>query len=483
MIAKTIDRSKRLPKIFDSVRTRVLLGCILLMSFSGLASTIFIRQLLYVRLEERIEKDLQRVSGEFARHNHDTDLALGQSSAKYPENLFDSFIKHEFVKDKYYLLLVNGRIYQTSERRLTNGFRLDAATLDRLSKLTTTESEEIEIGPTSMIYYKATAIKLQTGQKGVFVVLYDATGECKEITEAMAIIREVTLAVLAIASLAALLDTKRILQPLQLLTDTASSISNTDLSERIPVRGRSEIAELTITFNEMLDRLQTTFNNQKEFFNHAGHELRTPLTIIRVNLEMLSDDPQERQETIALVTDELDRMSRYVNDMILLAKSEQPDFLILETVNLSDLTNEIYTKATSLGKRNWQLENVGQGNIVCDRHRLTQVVMNLAQNATQQTRTDDRIAIGSAMKNGTARFWVRDYGAGIDPRVHEIIFDRFIRCPDARKRFEGMGLGLAIVKSIVEAHGGRIKLVSEMNRGSKFTVFIPIDPPQVAIYA
>jgi signal transduction histidine kinase len=479
----TLDRSKRLPKIFDSVRTRVLLGCILLMSFSGLASTILIRQLLYVRLEERIEKDLQRVSGEFAKHTDDKDLDLGQSSAKYPENLFENFIKHEFIKDKYYLLIVNGRIYQTSERRLTNGFRLDAARLDRLSKLTTTESEEIEIGPNSIIYCNAMALNLRTGQKGVFVVLYDATGECKEITEAMAIIMGVTLAVLVIASIAALIDTKRILQPLQLLTDTARSISNTDLTERIPVRGRSEIAELTMTFNEMLDRLQTTFNSQKEFFNHAGHELRTPLTIIRVNLEMLSEDPQERRETIALVTDELDRMSRYVNDMILLAKSEQPDFLILETVNLSDLTNEIYTKATSLGKRNWQLENVGKGNIVCDRHRLTQVLMNLAQNATQQTKIGDTIAIGSLMRNGKARFWVRDTGSGIDPRVHELIFDRFIRCPDARKRFEGMGLGLSIVKAIVEAHGGRIKLVSEMDRGSKFTVVLPIDPPQVAIYA
>ena len=196
---------------------------------------------------------------------------------------------------------------------------------------------------------------------------------------------------------------------------------------------------------------------------------------------MLSEDPQERQETIALVTDELDRMSRYVNDMMLLAKSEQPNFLSLETVNLCDLTKEIYTKATALGDRNWQLDNIGNGRIVCDRHRLTQVIMNLAQNAAQQTKPGDTIGIGSVMKNGKAHFWVGDTGPGIDPRVHKIIFDRFIRCPDARKRFEGMGLGLAIVKAIVEAHGGRIYLVSELDRGSKFTVQIPIDPPQAIL--
>jgi signal transduction histidine kinase len=80
-------------------------------------------------------------------------------------------------------------------------------------------------------------------------------------------------------------------------------------------------------------------------------------------------------------------MSRYVNDTISLAKSEQPDFLMLEIVNLSDFNKEIYTKATALGDRNWELKHIGNGNIVCDRHRLTQVLMNLAQNAIQQTKT------------------------------------------------------------------------------------------------
>jgi signal transduction histidine kinase len=457
------------------------MGCLLLMSFSAMASIIFIRQQLYEHLEDRIEKDLQRVLAEFVKHTHQTKLKVSLFSPKYPAALFESFVGREAIYNKYYLMLVDGRVYQTSDRELTSGFHLDPARIERLSKLSQPESAEIEISPTSIIYYKALPIDLSTGQKGVFVAMFDATGECEEINQAMIVIIEVTLGVFVISAIAAWIDTKRILQPLHLLTDKAQKITDTDLSDRIPVRGHNEIADLTVTFNEMLDRLQSSFKSQKEFFNHAGHELRTPLTIIRVNLEMLGDDPQERQETIALVTDELDRMSRYVNDMILLAKSEQPDFLMLETVNLSDFTREIYTKATALGDRNWELEYIGIGNIVCDRHRLTQVIMNLAQNATQQTKPGDKIVIGSVMKNGKAHFWVRDTGPGIDPRVHQIIFDRFIRCPDARKRFEGMGLGLTIVKAIVEAHGGRIKLVSELDRGSKFTVQIPIDPPQAVL--
>jgi signal transduction histidine kinase len=473
-----IDRLQKLPKIFTSVRTRVLLGCVLLMSFSALASIMFIRQLLYVHIEERIGKELQRTAGEFAKHSNETNLNISQLSPEYPAALFENFVGREVIKDKYYLLLTNDQDYQTNERKLTYDFRFDPVQINRLSNLSKTEVGKIELCTYSSLYYNASPIALKTGQKGVFVVLFDATRDYEEISQAMMIIIEVTLAVLLISLIAAWLDTKRILQPLQLLTNTARKITDADLTERLPLAGQGEITDLTMNFNEMLDRLQTSFNTQKDFLNHAGHELRTPLTIIRVNLELLSDEPEERTKTIELVTDELDRMSRYVNEMILLAKAEQPNFLMLETVNLESLTTEIYTKATALGERNWQLEQIGQGKIVCDRHRVTQVLMNLAQNAAQQTHSGDSISIGSMMKDGMARFWVRDTGPGIDPRVHQIIFDRFIRCPDARKRFEGMGLGLAIVKAIVEAHGGNIKLVSKMDLGSKFTVSIPIDPPR-----
>ncbi len=470
-----MDKSKFL-KIFASVRTRVLLGCILLMSFSGLASTFFIGRLLYTQLDERIHEELQEESGEFAKQAATKNIQADRYSSKYLADMFRNFVDHEIDQHKYYFLIVNNHIYQTSERKLPNGFYLDKTTLDSLSNLSITETRKIELDINQVIYYNAMPIYWQNGQRGILVVVFDATEDRQSIMKVMTVIIEVTTCIFVISSIAAMIDTKYILQPLQLLTTTASSIGDTDLTKRIPVRGQNEIADLTVTFNEMLDRLQASFNSQKEFFNNAGHELRTPLTIIRVNLEMLSDDPQDRKETIALVTDELDRISRYVNDMILLAKSERPDFLILETVSLSDLTQEIYSKVTALGQRHWQLVNVGKGNIVCDRHRLTQVVMNLAQNAIQQTQFGDPISIGSLMKNGKALFWVQDCGSGIDPSLEAVIFDRAISGQNCTKEGERMGLGLAIVKAIVEAHRGEINLVSEPERGSKFTIAIPIDP-------
>src|SRR5690606_31829573 len=132
----------------------------------------------------------------------------------------------------------------------------------------------------------------------------------------------------------------------------------TDLSRRIDVRGHDEIAELAATFNEMLDRLEGAFAAQRRFIDDASHELRTPVTVIRGHLDTLGDDPADRARTLALLDDELDRMSRLVEDLVTLARSERPDFLRVAPADLGDLTREIADKASSLGDRAWALDAV-----------------------------------------------------------------------------------------------------------------------------
>ena len=128
--------------------------------------------------------------------------------------------------------------------------------------------------------------------------------------------------VLLLASLLAWVVAGRVLAPLRVLRDTARSIGESDLTRRIPVEGDDELAGLARTFNEMLDRLEAAFASQKAFISDAGHELRTPITIIRGHLDVMGDDPEERRETLELVSDELDRMGRLVNDLLLLAKRQ-----------------------------------------------------------------------------------------------------------------------------------------------------------------
>ncbi len=226
----------------------------------------------------------------------------------------------------------------------------------------------------------------------------------------------------------------------------------------------------------MLDRLESAFAGQRRFLDDAGHELRTPITIVRGHLELMGDDPQERRETLALVTDELERMSRLVDDVLTLAKAEQPDFLDLETVDVETLSREVFAKAAALAERDWQLGAVGRGMIVADRQRLTQALVQLAQNAVQHTAEGDSIALSSSVTEGRARFSVRDWGPGVSAAERERIFERFGRGTAARR--EGAGLGLAIVRAIAEAHGGGVELESRPGEGARFTLELPLDPPR-----
>ena len=141
------------------------------------------------------------------------------------------------------------------------------------------------------------------------------------------------------------------------LTETAKSISESDLTRRIAVYGAGDAAEMAHSFNAMLDRLEAVFRGQRAFVQDASHELRDPLTICRGHLELLSDDPEEQQRTVALVLGELDRMARIVDDLQLLADAEQPDFLRLVPIDLELFTQELLDKATALASRQWVLDD------------------------------------------------------------------------------------------------------------------------------
>jgi signal transduction histidine kinase len=313
---------------------------------------------------------------------------------------------------------------------------------------------------------------------GAFAVLNFPGFEHAEIDAAMRVAIATAVVVLVLALLLAGSMARRVLDPVRLLATTTRSITETDLTRRIRVRGADEVSQLAANFNEMLDRLETAFRAQQQFVDDAGHELRTPITIVRGHLELLEEDPQQRRETVALVTDELDRMSRIVNDLLVLARSQQPEFLDLDLVEVAEVTEQAQAKATALGDRRWQVEGGGRGHILADRQRLTQAIMQLAQNAVDHAGSGGRIWIGSAVDGGEARFFVRDEGPGIPPEEQERIFERFTRANDTRRPTSGgAGLGLAIVRAIAEAHHGRVELESIRDGGATFTIVIPTSQP------
>ncbi len=475
-----VTKKNRLPgwrRIFFGVRTRILVWYVVLMAFSILVSILAIRQVLLVRVEEHVEKSLIREVEVFRRLTKGRNPSTAQLFGDDVAAIFDLFLSRNIPHDDmFFITLLNGKLYKSSPEALPVTLQPNSELVQHWEKLTQPERGKKKLTSTNTIYYLAEPV-LKGKTHGVFVVAYSISSAHKQVNQAIVVIIQVTIAVLAVASVLAWVVAGRLLAPLRLLTQTAHSITESDLSQRIPVQGVDQIAELTITFNEMLDRLQTAFASQRNFINDASHELRTPITIIRGHLELLGDDPQERRETVELVTDELDRMSRFVDDLLLLAKAEQPNFLNLQTVDISSLTEELYTKATALAERDWRLEHKGVGRIVADRQRLTQAIMNLAENATQYTTNGDVIALGSAITNGNAHFWVRDTGVGIALADQERIFERFARGLGSSRRSEGAGLGLSICSAIAVAHGGRIELKSTLGEGSTFTIIIPLDPP------
>jgi signal transduction histidine kinase len=262
------------------------------------------------------------------------------------------------------------------------------------------------------------------------------------------------------------------------ISGAARSISESDLSRRINVEGRDEIAGFASTFNDMLDRLEDAFQTQKRFIDDASHELRTPLTIVRGHLETIDADPKERAKVMALVMDELTRMGRLVDDLLLLAQSERPDFLDLSVVDVEGLTQDVQAKAEAIAPRTWELAEAGRGRIVADGQRVTQALLQLAQNAAAHTQEGDPITFGSAITDGEARFWVRDSGPGVPARDRERIFERFARGRAQRSSSDGAGLGLAIVRAIAHAHHGRLELESPAGHGATFHLVVPVDHPK-----
>jgi signal transduction histidine kinase len=480
---------------FGEARTRILIWYVLLMAFFLSLSIPAIRQRLFWLVDARVKEELadevtifnELLATELNAKNGAIEQQLTEkygslktySHSEKLSALFEIHFSRQITEDDTFLIaIVEGKFYKASSKALPKVLQPDSDLVKGWTQLSQFYRGEYKVSDPKIgsILYIAEPIEIQGKNVGVFVVAHLTAGERQEALEAFKVVIEVTLVAMILVVLLAWIAAGKLLAPLRSLTTTARAIEEWDLSQRLVVEGQGEIAELATTFNEMMDRLEKAFATQRNFINDAGHELRTPITIIRGNLELMGDDPQEQEETMALVMDELDRMSRFVEDLLLLAKAEHSDFLQLETVEVGALTEELFAKAKALGNRNWELDAVASCIIVADRQRITQVIMNLAQNAAQHTKSEDTIALGSAVSGRNVRFWVRDTGEGISPIDQQRIFDRFARAANSRRRSEGAGLGLSIVRAIVEAHGGKVYVNSQLGTGSTFAVILPIEP-------
>ena len=277
----------------------------------------------------------------------------------------------------------------------------------------------------------------------------------------------------------------RVLRPIGRITSVARDIQATDLSRRIELPGPDdELKQLGDTFDAMLARLDAAFAAQRQFVADASHELRNPLAIIRTNVDVaLADpraDPEDLRHTIVVVKRASDRMARLVDDLLALARRQEP-ILEHEPVDLGVAVTEASDDfVVPAAARNIVLDRaIAPGVVVTgDRDALKRAVANLLENAVRLAPAGSRIRLATGSEGDRAWIAVADEGPGISPEDQPHVFDRFWRADKARSRADGgTGLGLAIVRQIAESHGGHIRLQSKVGVGSSFVIWLPATAP------
>ena len=271
------------------------------------------------------------------------------------------------------------------------------------------------------------------------------------------------------------------LRPLDQVTSTAVQITRADdLSRRIPMSGppSDEVGRLIEAFNETLERLEGLFITQRRFLADVSHELRTPLTAIRGNIDLIKRLGTADAESLEAITSEVDRMTRLVRDVLLLAQAESGNLpLARDVVELDTLLLEVFKEGRLLAQDrvDVRLGLEDQVRVVGDRDRLKQVALNLVANALEHTPPGGVVTLGLACVGDWARLTVTDTGAGIPQAELPHIFERFYRIDRSRRRsgLGGAGLGLSIAYWIARSHNGRIEVASEAGQGSTFSLWLP----------
>lgn len=288
---------------------------------------------------------------------------------------------------------------------------------------------------------------------------------------------------LVVASAGGLFLANRALLPIDRVTKAAQRISAQDLSQRLdlalPV---DEVGRLARTFNDMLARLEYAFHRQRQFTADASHELRTPLAIMKGNIGVALNRPRqgtEYQEVLGDLEEEVDRLTRLVEDLLLLARADAPQPMLhsepLDLVVLLDVVADQMRPLASAKGIEITLHLPHQLNLHGDPDKLVRLFLNLLDNAVKYTHEGGQITLHAQDGPGEwAEVDVVDTGVGIPEEQLSHIFERFYRADEARSRAEGgSGIGLALAKWIAEAHGGSMQAQSEPGKGSTFFVRLP----------
>lgn len=288
---------------------------------------------------------------------------------------------------------------------------------------------------------------------------------------------------MAITGVVGWMTTRRALAPLESVTQTALRITRADdLSRRISYQGPpdDEVGQLIHAFNQTLHRLENLFNSQRRFLADVGHELRTPLTVIKGNVDLMQRFGEADEESLSSIENEVDRLTRMVGDLLLLAQAESGKLpLDNRLIEMDTLLLEVLNQMNVLARDKVQLHlgDIDQVQVCGDQDRLKQVLMNLVGNAINYTPQGGTVTLGLGKDGAHSILTIQDTGQGIPEEDLPHVFERFYRGEKSRTRSrdgKGFGLGLSIAYWIVRNHGGRIEVESTEGEGTTFSVWLPL---------
>jgi two-component system, OmpR family, sensor kinase len=458
-------------RLVGSIRVRILAAVLVLLAGSSAVSIVQLRSVLLDRVDEEVMVGLRRETEEFQLLASGLNPQTGEPFGSDLKAIFDVYFAREVPDDGESLMAFHGDdLYHFEAAH-------DSVPPDRLDGVIeywlSLKHPELGSIDTAAGHTRYSALPLTgTDGPGLLMVVNFPEAERSEINGAVSTQALTQFGTMLLALLVGLALAGRVLRPLGRLADTAQNISATDLTQRIPVQGDDEATRIARAFNDMLGRLERAFATQRQFLDDANHELRAPLTVIRGHVELLDllPDAEDRSETVQLIVGEIERMNRIVDELLLLARSERPGFLSVAPVDVDELTREMHRKAAVMCERDWALEQTARVTVTADAQRLTQALVQLAQNACQHTPPGTPVRIGSAAEPGAVRFWVHDAGPGIPAEDATRIFQRFAK---GSEQTGGSGLGLSIVAAIAEAHGGQAQLAPGPYTGARFEIVIP----------
>ena len=465
--------------IFNSIRSRLTAWHVAVLGFFLILFSILLYVFLSKRLHESIDNSL-KVSANVIQKA----ALLEYSRTPLPglDLFFDQFLGYSNINKFYRIYDGSGHVDSRSKGIDASKFPL---TQDAYSRATQGKMtyETFKLVP----WHRVRVITMPVIRNDNLVNLIQVGTSLKAVEHTLKNLRIFLFTAIPCALILSTLGGRfmatRALKPVAEITSTAQDIAHgANLSRRIPIpEVQDEIGNLAHTFNEMMNRLEKSFNQVRQFSSDASHELRTPLTVLKGQSELALSKPRskaEYQEVLSSNLEEINYMSRVLEDLLILSKGDEGKVsLEKEPVELSSIVEEVSRQGEIFADEKEVkiiLAYLEPVTILGDAHRLKQMVWILLHNAVKFTPSGGEIKITLQDLDDTVYFTIRDTGIGIPEQDLPKIFDRFYRVDKARSRMDGgSGLGLSICKHIVDRHHGTVDVESKLGEGTKFKIRFP----------